>query len=151
MTPFEAAKWIFADIEESADLYTEYFDTVPRSNLQTTLYISADSDYTLWINGEYVASNQYGDFEHYKIYDTIEIGEYLTKAENRLDITLYHCGTDTQRYRRAAAALIYAVWQGGRCVTSSSTETLSRKSPTYQSGLCHVCIYTKIRNQIINS
>lgn len=138
MTPFQYAKWIFADTEVCEDLYTEYIDTLPKGNVQTILYISADTDYTLRINCKYVASNQYGDFEHYKIYDELPIGEYLIENENLVEITLYYSGTDTQRYCRADAGLIYEVWQGEKCIGYSSEDTLSRKSPTYQSGLCRL-------------
>ena len=138
MTLFQNAKWIFADTKISKDLYTEYTDTILSSNLPTTLYISADTDYTLRINGQYAASNQYGDFEHYKIYDTIDISAFLREGENRIDVTLYYCLTNTQRYRRADVGLIYEVWQGGRCICFSGTHTLSRKSPTYRSGLCRL-------------
>ena len=139
MVLFQNAKWIIADTRVSEDLYTEYTDTLRKSDLQTTLYISAVSDYTVWINGRYVASNQYGDFEHYKIYDAIDIGAYLSEENNRLDVTLYYCGAPTQRHSRASAGLIYEIWQEEHCVCHSGAHTLSRKSPTYQSGLCRLC------------
>ena len=131
---FKKAKWIYASCEADADQYTEYVDVVPKAYGNATMFISCDSDYTLFVNGRYVASNQYGDFEHYKIYDTLDLTTYLTESENRIKIILYHCGVDTQRYRKAEAGLIYEITSDDKLLASSSEKTLSRLSPTYVSG-----------------
>ena len=70
---FEEAKWIW-DVAntQNADEYVEFYRLVSlKSNKNTTIRISCDGDYTLFINGKFVQSNQYGDFEHYKIYDEL--------------------------------------------------------------------------------
>lgn len=135
MKIFEKAEWIYAGCEASADQYTEYRDTLCGTHRDSVIYLSADTDYTLYINGCYVASNQYGDYEHYKIYDRIPIGEYLSDGDNRIDITLYYCGVNTQRYRLATAGLIYEVRDGERVLAYSGLHTESRISPVYKSGL----------------
>ncbi|MBP3348672.1 MAG: hypothetical protein J6L92_07950, partial [Clostridia bacterium] len=105
MTPFTKGKWIWTDHNECEDQYTEYIDTIGKADKQTTLYLSCDTDYTLFINDRYVASNQYGDFEHYKIYDTIDVTPYLTNDDNSIRIIVYYCGVNTSRYRKARAGL----------------------------------------------
>ena len=55
---FKLGKWIYADCECIADQYTEYIDCFDSDCRNTLLHISADSDYTVWVNGVYVASNQ---------------------------------------------------------------------------------------------
>jgi hypothetical protein len=134
MNAFQKAKWIYADCAVGADQYTEYIDAVGRADAPTHLYISADSDYAVFINGAYVASGQYGDFEHYKIYDAVEITPYLTEEHNRIRILHYYCGVDTQRYRRGVAGLIYEIVSEDRVLAYSSTCTVSRLSPAYVSG-----------------
>ena len=131
---FKKAKWIYASCEVGEDQYTEYLDTLKKSGENTTMLISCDNDYTLFVNSAYVASNQYGDFEHYKIYDTLDLTPYLTEDENKIKIILYHCGVNTQRYRAAAAGLIYEISAGGKILAYSNESTLSRLSPTYVSG-----------------
>lgn len=134
MTPFNKSKWIWADCEVTADQYTEYLDSLGKAEGQTLINISCDSDYTLFVNGEYAASNQYGDFEHYKIYDTVDLTSYLTREENSVKILVHYFGTDTQRYRKGAAGLIYEVVRDGEVIAHSDEATLSRLSPTYVSG-----------------
>ena len=131
---FKKGKWIYADLECSADQYTDYIDTFEAKGDVTQLHISADTDYTVWINGVFAASNQYGDFEHYKIYDTVDVTPYLNSCKNEIRILLYYCGVNTQRYRKAAAGLIYEVVSGGEVVAFSSEKTLSRSNPAYVSG-----------------
>ncbi|MBE6632520.1 MAG: hypothetical protein E7623_07465, partial [Ruminococcaceae bacterium] len=121
---------------ESADQYAEFTDAATICGGDTFINISCDSDYTLYVNGKYAASNQYGDFEHYKIYDTVDISRYLVCGENKIDILVHYFGVATQRYRPAKAGLIYEIISEGKTVASSGEHTLSRKSLAYESGNC---------------
>ena len=135
MNVFEKSKWIWIKEGEAPDMYAEFRDTVCHYGKKTVINISADSDYTLYVNGRYAASGQYGDYEHYKIYDTVDITDLLSEGENKLDITVYHCGVDTtQRYRHYAAGLIYEVIEDGAVTAVSSENTDSRLSKVYESG-----------------
>ena len=135
MKVFEKSKWIWITEGEGPDRYAEFRDTVCHFGKKTVINISADSDYTLFINGKYTTSGQYGDYEHYKIYDTVDVTELLSEGENRIDITVYHCGVDTtQRYRHYAAGLIYEVAEDGVVTASSGEHTESRLSKAYESG-----------------
>ena len=78
MNVFEKAKWIWVDGNNTPDTYGEFYDEFLWQGERATCRISADSDYTLFINGKYVASNQYGDFPWYKSYDEIDVTAYLT-------------------------------------------------------------------------
>lgn len=134
MKTFEKSKWIWLGSGEEIDQYAEFLDTVCHFGEKTVINISADSDYTLFVNGKYAASGQYGDYEHYKIYDTVDITELLHEGENRLDFTVYHCGEANSRYRPYAAGLIYEVVESGRVTAKSCEHTKSRLSPCYASG-----------------
>ena len=132
---FEKAKWIWIFDGNGADQYAEFFDTVTYSG-DAILKISCDSDYAVFLNGKYVASGQYGDFEHYKIYDEIDLSEMLTEGDNALKILAYHTGAATSRYRPAKAGLLYEVTAGDTVIAYSREGVPSRKSPNYRSGLC---------------
>lgn len=134
MSIFENAKWIWLKDGSSPDSYAEFFDSFIWESEKTSLSLSCDSDYTLWINGAYVASNQYGDFEHYKIYDTLDITPFLIEGKNEIKILVHYFGEDSQRYRTASAGLIYEVSSSEEILAASSEKTLSRLSPTYESG-----------------
>ena len=135
---FEKSEWIWLANGETDDQYAEFCDRFVYQGGKAEIRISADSNYTLFVNGRYIASGQYGDYEHYKIYDTVDLSEAIIEGENRIDLTVYHCGTATARYCPAAAGVIYEVEVDGEIVAKSSEKTLSRQSPNYKSGLCRL-------------
>ena len=63
------SKWIWVDEKSAPDTYGEFYDEFVWEEGEINCLLSCDGDYTLYINGEYVASNQYGDYEWYKSYD----------------------------------------------------------------------------------
>jgi len=134
---FSEGRWIWTPLGECDDQYIEFYDKFRYTgNGKVYISLSADSNYSLKINGLHVASGQYCDYEHYKIYDTLEITEYVSEGDNELIILAYHAGTDSSRYRRAAAGLIYEVRCEGSVIAVSGVHTLSRISPYYESGRC---------------
>ncbi|MBQ8357112.1 MAG: family 78 glycoside hydrolase catalytic domain [Clostridia bacterium] len=134
MNAFEKSRWIWVSAGEEKDQYAEFNDKITYCGKKTVIRLSCDSDYTLYVNGAYAASNQYGDFEHYKIYDSVDITEYLTQGENEIGILVHYCGVATSRYRPARAGLIYEVLCDGEVILYSREETPSRISPAYVSG-----------------
>ena len=73
---FKQAKWIWVEKDCKPDTYGEFFNEFIWQGKETECFISCDSDYTLFINGKYVASNQYGDFEWYKSVDRLNIAPF---------------------------------------------------------------------------
>ena len=132
---FESAKWIWLASGEHPDQYAEFIDTVSGSAEKTVINLSCDGDYALFINGGFVASNQYGDFEHYKIYDTIDITKYLTESENHVRFLIYHCGLETFRYCPAKAGLIYEIIRGQEIISDSREDILSGESAAYSQNM----------------
>ena len=83
MKVFEQAKWVWIAPKGSVNEYGEFFASFTADGKTNTVCrLSCDGDYTLFVNGKFVASNQYGDFEHYKIYDEIDITSYLQTGKN---------------------------------------------------------------------
>ena len=123
MNVFEKSRWIWLSEGESVDSYADFKDRFSYSGEGSAkLNISVDSDYTLYVNGVYAASNQYGDYEHYKIYDELDVSELLRKGENEIKITVHYFGAASSRYRPAKAGLIYELISTSprkRCNTSA--------------------------------
>ena len=134
MNPFLNAKWIWLVSGESPDSYAEFKETFFYEGGSARLYLSADSDYTLYVGGNAVASGQYGDFEHYKSYDEIDLSPHLRVGENEILLLVYHTGVNTSRYRRAKAGVIYSLRANGIEVLASRAGVPSRLSPHYASG-----------------
>ncbi len=130
---FKDAKWIWyketGDVNSYGEFYSEF-----NSCSGEEIRLSCDGDYTLYINGKYVASNQYGDFEHYKSVDTVDISPYTVNGTNHLAIVVWHFGKDTQRYKKYKAGLIFELTDKNGICLSSGPHILSRESTAYVSG-----------------
>ena len=133
---FKSSKWIWISKCDGVDEYGEFSCRFDARKVGTVCRVSCDGDYTLLINGAYVASNQYGDYEHYKIFDEIDISGYLREGANDLFLLVWHFGADSQRYQKAKAGVIFEIEQAGKILLASDERILCRQSPTYVSGNC---------------
>lgn len=129
------SKWIWVDEKSAPDTYGEFYDEFQWEEGVINCLLSCDGDYTLFINGEYVASNQYGDYEWYKSYDKIDITPYLKKGKNSIAVLVWHFGTDSQRYIKAKAGLIFELQSNGKVLLASDENTLARYSKAYKQGV----------------
>ena len=116
------------------DSYGEFYDEFMWKGGDVICSLSCDGDYTLFLNGQYVASNQYGDYEWYKSYDCIDITPYLTSGKNTIAILVWHFGVNSQRYLKAQAGVIFELVAGGKVLLASGENTLARYSKTYKQG-----------------
>ena len=62
---FNEAKWIWINENAEYNEYGEFVFRVAKGKSASVCKVSCDGDYTLFINGTYVASNQYGDYEQF--------------------------------------------------------------------------------------
>ena len=129
------AKWIWAAQQAQADQYADFCDSFAYAGGDISLEISADSNYAVWLNGNYVYSGQYPDFPHDKVYDSIDLAPFCREGENRLCVTVWYYGKGNMGYFPGNAALRYAVKQGESLLCASNEATLSRVSPAYVNGL----------------
>ena len=128
------SKWIWAAADVQNDQYAEFTDSFLWLDGSAELLISADSNYAVWVNGVYAASGQYPDYPHYKVYDELDITEFLTEGKNRICILAWYFGKSGMRYNTPTPGIIFEALLDGEVVFSSGTDTLSRKSRTYRSG-----------------
>ncbi|MBQ6825530.1 MAG: hypothetical protein IJP34_02580 [Clostridia bacterium] len=131
---FTNTSWIWYTEFANPDTYGDFMDELNYNGGKVICHISCDGDYTLFVNGGYVSSNQYGDFEHYKIYDSIDITDHLVIGENTILITVWHLGIASSRYKPAKAGLFYEIECDGKSICRSCEETLSRENPNYKGG-----------------
>ena len=99
-----------------------------------TLYISADAQYMVYVNGRYVNGGQYADFPDYKVYDELDITPFVREGQNVLKIGGYCPITDSSTYRLGHPSVIFAVRCGDEMVLESGEDTLCIQDPCYKSG-----------------
>lgn len=133
MKVFEKSKFIWID-NANMDTYGEFYADF-KANSSPICRISCDSDYTLFINGKYAASNQYGDYEHYKIYDEIDISDFIVNGENHFAVLVHYIGKDNQRYKKYCAGVIFEILENDTVLLASNERILSRQSKAYTSGM----------------
>ena len=135
MKTFKKAKWIWVEKESKPDSYGEFYGEFHWEEGEVNCLLSCDSDYTLFINGQYVASNQYGDYEWYKSYDAIDITKYLKQGKNSIAVLVWYLGEDTQSYIKARAGLIFEMQSGCDILLASDESIRARCSKAYKKGL----------------
>ena len=113
---FKNAEWIFADSveEDIVDKYFEYRTTFEidgkQTDFQQRLYISAYSQYVVYINGSYVDSGQYDGYEDYQVYDALDITPFVKTGSNELYIGQYVSGSDFSTRRKQIPGVIFTVF-----------------------------------------
>ena len=73
MNAFEKSKWIWPTDSAQPDEYAEFYEVIDFYGKGAELYISSDSNYTVYINGSLAAFGQYADFPYKKVYDRIDV------------------------------------------------------------------------------
>lgn len=131
---FGKSQWIWSNKEYTENEYAEFYDEIDYANKNTILRISVCGEYTLFINGKYVSSNQYADYPHYKVYDEIDISEFLTLGNNTICFLVWYFGKSGDRYFTPNPGLIYEIIANDQIVSYSSADTYSRKSLAFKSG-----------------
>lgn len=130
---FKEAKWVWYDGVSSKNSFGEFYGEFCAEK-KAMAKISCDGDYTLFINGKYATSGQYGDFEHYKSVDTVDITEHLINGINRVGILVWHFGKDSQRYKKYTPGVICEITDGENIFFKTDENTLCRQSKAYLSG-----------------
>lgn len=128
------AEWIWINNCPQSDEYGEFVSSFDCEEGRAVLYISADSNYEAYVNGNPVSAGQYADYPHDKVYDEIDLTAYTVPRGNRLCIRVWYYGiTESSTYCKGRAALIFRVASGSRTLCVSGSKTLGRMSKTYLS------------------
>ncbi|MBO4868436.1 MAG: hypothetical protein J5585_01855 [Clostridia bacterium] len=133
---FNKGKWIWHKDGQSKDLYVNFYKCFNACG-KTVLRIASDSNYTVYLNGKLAAFGQYADYPDKKIYDEIDVSEFVKDGENLLAVTVWYIGENFFTYKPGNAGLIYELECGGDIIAYSDADTLSRVSRDYESGVCH--------------
>lgn len=104
-----------------------------KSIVPATLRICADTQYTVYVNGEFVGTGQYQTFDNRHVYDSYDVTPFLREGENELAVTAYHQGIDTQTGIDKKALLWFRL-DCGETTVLSDEDTLVRPAAGYRSG-----------------
>lgn len=127
-------KWIWRKSDAKEDSYAEFKCLFPKGEGRSILQISADSEYAVFVNGKFVYGGQYADFPWYKVYDELDITDYVKDGENECLIWVWYCGDNNFCHYVNRPAVRFAVVCGGQVCVESNENTLSRPVPHFVNG-----------------
>ncbi len=134
-TPFKKGLWIWHTEDFGKDEYSEFLDSFEYNGGGAECFISCHDDYALFINGSFVASNQYSDFDHYKIYDRLDLSPFLRPGKNTFALTVWYCGGHSMRFAPSVPGVVFEIAdKNENILLYSSKNTPSRKSLAYLNG-----------------
>ncbi len=132
--PFSTARFIWHpegySINETMEFKKEINITQPNN---CRMLIHVNSHYALYINDQFVANDQFPDYEHFRVYDEIDLSTHLSKGLNTILITAYCQGEDSSTYRAYPAELAFVVYEGNNVIAVSDDTTLVRRDIRYAS------------------
>ena len=136
MENFKNAKWIWATDVPECDEHAEFYEEIDFHGKAASIFISADSNYAVYVNGSLAAFGQYADYPYDKVYDERDISAFMRQGRNVIAIRVWYYGVSTtSTYYPGKAGVIYSIYADGVNVRNSSASTPSRLSPTYKQHL----------------
>lgn len=132
---FTQAKWIWHNDYHVPNIYLSFLDEFNvETDTEHKIFISADTNYAIYLNDKFVDSGQFHDFPEYKVYDEIDITTYVMSGKNKLEILGYWQGEDSFQYRKEPAGIIFVVKNGNETILHSSKQTLVSLENAYVHG-----------------
>ncbi len=129
---FQTAKWIWQEsacgVNETVDFLTEF--TAQKADTYE-IYISAQSHYAIYLNGEFVETDQFQDYTFYKVYDKVALP--VQAGVNTMQIMAYCQGDSSSTIRPAPGGLIFEIYDGEKLVLASDSNVLCRRNTHYAS------------------
>lgn len=129
-----AAEWIWCRGDARPNQYAHFLQDFSVNKQNAVLYIAADMNYAVFVNGRYVPGFAYSDYPECRSVDTLDLSAYLQAGSNRLCVVGYCQGVTSSTYEAGNAAVRFAVYSREDCVAVSNGKTLSRQAPDYISG-----------------
>ncbi|MHB1153216.1 MAG: alpha-L-rhamnosidase-related protein [Eubacteriales bacterium] len=135
-TVFNNAKWIWHLDYNKPNVYLTFTEQIYIAEIsgEYKFYISVDSNYALYVNGNFAGTGQYADFPEYKVYDELDITDKLVIGHNNVRIDCYHQGEDSSTHRCETAGVIYHLSHNGKTLLISSENSLVKPFSEYEMG-----------------
>ncbi|MBR3928767.1 MAG: hypothetical protein IKJ65_07185 [Clostridia bacterium] len=131
---FQNAKPIWLNAPVQVNTYALFKGEFAYKGGDIRLLIAADSHYAIYVNGEYVYSAQFADDEGRRVYDIVDLSEYVQNGNNDLVIGGYCTLTDSSVYKAGKPYVIFEIFENGKSVYSSSERVLSSVNSVYKMG-----------------
>lgn len=136
--PFIFAKPIWTEQTNEPNQYAAFRMTFVLDHAVCTpqLVIRADNRYVVWLNGEMLDTQQYSDYDFYRVYDRIDLSSALFHlGKNTIAVLGYCQNEDSSSYRKGTPSVIFELTDGTQVLVSSGETTLCSKSTGFTNGV----------------
>lgn len=131
----ENASWMWpSELTDGPNQYVRFRHefTLNEPVAEASIAVSCDSNYALWVNGQFIDCGQYHDYPDHKTCDILNVAN-LQPGKNVLAVLLYYQGEGSFQYLKGAPGLIYSLSAGGQIIASGDQASYCL-DPAYQSG-----------------
>lgn len=129
------AKAIWKDHEKLKNRNVRFqteFDA--KESEKTTLYICCDTNYEVYVNGNFAGFDQYHDFPDDKKYDELDITPFLKDGKNLLSVLGYSQGIDSANSLTGLPMVIFSAVSGDKCLVKSDESVKCDDVPEIRDG-----------------
>ncbi len=122
--PLSQASWIWLDRTPEQNeyaLFQERFTT--DGSAPVTVFIAAETDYVLEINGKLAGFGQFAGYPFEKYYDTIDISALCHPGENEFSVTVRYEGYNSATHIDDGAGVIFSVRSDDTVLAVSGAHT----------------------------
>lgn len=133
----DISKWIwFKGKTAAVNTYVDFRQEFTIDSLQSPseLRISCETNFAVWLNGEFIGTGQFDDYPGAETYSTFDLDDKLVKGKNIITITAYHCGVNNSSYIASNPGLWFELRVADELLLNSNKSTMSRISPIYRQG-----------------
>lgn len=128
------SKSIWFKDELGEDEFGEFYIPFDYAGGNIKLYLFADSDYIVKINGKEIFCGQYHGYPDKHYYDVLDLTTELTQGKNAIVIIVWHYGGNFFTHIDVKQGLVFEIRKNDETVVVSDRNILSKKSETYMSG-----------------
>ena len=128
------ARWIWKN-NYISDEYVLFRNSFVYTKGKVYIDISVCDEYIIYINDRQVAFGQYPDYSHYKIYDKIDLTDFLVKGKNELMILVWYQGKSSFTNIDFGPGIIYEVYDEKEILCYSEQGQSCGRDRSFVSGL----------------
>lgn len=129
------SQWIWLSGTPAENCYLQFRQGfTPTAGEPVELFLTAEGQFTAYINGSLLSTTQYPDYPHHKAVSRVVLSDCVPFQENLLEVQVHYTGVDSSVARRETPGLRFEVRQGQALLAASSPATAVRPLPGYRSG-----------------
>ena len=140
----ENCQWIwFAGEQTEKNIYGAFRKIFEIAEIapETVLNIAADSNYTVWINGNRMKAGQFSDYSQHRTYSTINIASFLQPGKNVIAVRVHFIGEEFATYTAGKPGLIAEIQAGETVLCSTDITWKARQDRAFGNGpICKVSL-----------